>query len=143
METLDVLKYLLMIVIVAMLGLNIFAYLARGTEIASDTLRNLVRFTERVTGQLFKTTLTGTKTGLKVVEAGVDDLERVVDGGLGRQNKKASPVAKSGFCYIGEGEGSRHCVSVTEKDVCMSGDVFPTMDVCINPKLRTRQGMSQ
>jgi len=135
MEVTQVLKYLLMIVIVAMLGLNVFAYLARGTEIASDTLRNLVRFTERVTGQLFRTTLTGTKTGLKVVEAGVDDLERVVDGGLVRQNKKAS----SGFCYVGE----QTCVGVTDKDVCMSGDVFPTMDVCINPNLRTRPGITQ
>ena len=133
MEVAQVFKYLLIIVIVAMLGLNIFAYLARGTEIASDSLRNLVRFTESVTGQLFKTTLTGTKTGLKAVEKGVDDLERVVDGGLGRENKRPSPIAKSGFCYIGENK----CVSVTEKDVCMSGDVFPTMDVCINPKLRT------
>lgn len=137
MEVVQVFKYLLMIVIVAMLGLNIFAYLARGTEIASDTLRNLVRFTERITGQLFKTTLTGTKAGLNIAGIAVDDLERVVDGGLGRQNKRPSPIAKSGFCYIGEGEGSRKCVSVTEKDVCMSGDIFPTMDLCINPKLRT------
>ena len=136
METIQVLKYLLMIVIVAMLGLNIFAYLARGTEIASDTLRYLVHMTESVTGQLFKTTITGTKSGLKIAENVVDDLDRVVDGGLSRP-KPASPVAKSGFCYVGEGEGSRHCVSVTDKDVCMSGDVFPTMDVCINPKLRT------
>jgi len=132
MEAIQVLKYLLMIVIVAMLGLNVFAYLARGTEIASDTLRNLVRITENVTGQLFKTTLTGTKTGLKLAENVVDDLDRVVDGGLSR-NKRASPVAKSGFCYVGE----QTCVSVTDNDVCMSGDVFPTKDVCINPKLRT------
>jgi hypothetical protein len=117
----EILKYLLMIVIVAMLGLNIFAYLARGTEIASDTLRNLVRITEQVTGQLFKTTLTGTKTGLKAVDGAVNDLERVVDGGLSR-----------GFCYVGENK----CVSATDKDVCMSGDIFPTMDVCVNPKLR-------
>lgn len=133
MEVAQIFKYLLMIVIVAMLGLNIFAYLARGTEIASDTLRNLVRITESVTGQLFKTTLTGTKTGLKAVETGIDDLERVVDGGLARKRQQASPVAKRGFCYVGE----QTCVSVTDKDVCMSGDVFPTMDVCINPKLRT------
>ena len=135
MEVIQILKFLLMIVIVAMLGLNVFAYLARGTEIASDTLRNLVRFTERVTGQLFRTTLTGTKTGLKLAENVVDDLDRVVDGGLVRQNKKAS----SGFCYVGD----QTCVSVTENDTCMSGDIFPTMDVCINPNLRTRSGMTQ
>jgi len=123
MEVVQIFKYLLMIIIVAMLGLNIFAYLARGTEIASDTLRKLVRFTERVTGQLFRTTITGTKTGLKAVETGVDDLERVVDGGLKRK----------GFCFIGENK----CIGVTDTDICMSGDIFPTMDVCINPKLRS------
>lgn len=138
MEAIQVLKYLLMIVIVAMLGLNVFAYLARGTEIASDTLRNLVRITEKITGQLFKTTLTGTKAGIKIADKVVGDLDRVVDGGLAR-NKPASPVAKSGFCYVGE----QTCVSVTDKDVCMSGDVFPTMDVCINPNLRTTQTMTQ
>ena len=129
----EALKYLLMIVIVAMLGLNIFAYLARGTEIASDTLRKLVQMTESVTGQLFKTTLTGTKSGIHIAEKAVTDIERVVDSGLSR-NKRPSPVAKSGFCYVGE----QTCVSVTDSDVCMSGDVFPTMDLCINPKLRNK-----
>jgi len=44
--------------------------------------------------------------------------------------------AKSGSCYIGTDKGFRNCVSVGEGDKCMSGDIFPTLEMCINPKLR-------
>ena len=43
---------------------------------------------------------------------------------------------KSGWCYIGEERGTRSCVQVGVNDECMSGDVFPTNDVCVNPNLR-------
>jgi len=44
--------------------------------------------------------------------------------------------SKSGYCYIGEDRGFRSCIRVGENDKCMSGDIFPTMDICINPNLR-------
>lgn len=43
---------------------------------------------------------------------------------------------KAGWCYIGEERGTRSCVQVGVNDECMSGDVFPTNDVCVNPNLR-------
>jgi hypothetical protein len=43
---------------------------------------------------------------------------------------------KSGYCYIGEDRGFRSCISVNENDVCMSGEIFPTNDICVNPSLR-------
>ena len=51
------------------------------------------------------------------------------------QANKAS--RKAGFCYIGEDRGFRSCISVGEGDTCMSGDIFPSMDKCINPSLRS------
>jgi hypothetical protein len=45
--------------------------------------------------------------------------------------------SKSGYCYIGEDKGYRSCVYVKESDTCMSGDIFPTNDICVNPTLRT------
>ena len=47
-----------------------------------------------------------------------------------------NPTSKAGFCYIGEDRGFRSCINVGEGDVCMSGDIFPTEAVCINPNLR-------
>jgi hypothetical protein len=45
-------------------------------------------------------------------------------------------TGKSGYCYIGEDRGFRSCVKVGEQDTCMSGDIFPTQAICINPRLR-------
>ena len=44
---------------------------------------------------------------------------------------------KSGWCFIGEDRGFRSCVEIGANDQCMSGDIFPTMDICVNPNLRT------
>lgn len=56
------------------------------------------------------------------------------DSGSAIQSNKSS--SKSGFCYIGEYRGVRSCVQVGENDTCMSGDIFPSQDICVNPSLR-------
>jgi len=48
----------------------------------------------------------------------------------------ARPTSKSGHCYIGEDRGFRSCIEVGEGDICMSGDIFPTREICVNPNLR-------
>ena len=45
-------------------------------------------------------------------------------------------TGKSGYCYIGEDRGFRSCIRVGEQDTCMSGDIFPTHAICVNPRLR-------
>jgi hypothetical protein len=45
-------------------------------------------------------------------------------------------TSKAGFCYIGEDRGFRTCEEVGVNDTCMSGNIFPTRDVCVNPALR-------
>lgn len=41
-----------------------------------------------------------------------------------------------GYCFIGQQRDSRYCSEISEAHQCASGDVFPTMDMCINPNLR-------
>ena len=53
-------------------------------------------------------------------------------GSLTQNNKRL----KSGFCYIGEDRGVRSCVKVNQSDMCMSGDIFPSHALCLNPNLR-------
>ena len=43
---------------------------------------------------------------------------------------------KGGYCYIGEDRGHRSCMQVNKNDTCMSGEIFPTNEICINPSLR-------
>ena len=49
---------------------------------------------------------------------------------------KEANVTSDGFCYIGYDDGQRECVDVYAGDVCMSGEIFPSLDICINPKMR-------
>jgi hypothetical protein len=46
------------------------------------------------------------------------------------------PGPTSGYCYVGEDRGFRSCIEVGESTKCMSGEIFPTREVCVNPRLR-------
>ena len=48
----------------------------------------------------------------------------------------SKPTSKAGWCYIGEERNFRSCSEVGVNDMCMSGDIFPTQDICVNPSLR-------
>jgi hypothetical protein len=50
------------------------------------------------------------------------------------QSNKSSN--KAGWCFIGQDQGFRSCIQVGENDECMSGDIFPSQEICVNPKLR-------
>lgn len=45
--------------------------------------------------------------------------------------------SKGGWCLIGEDRGFRSCAQVESADQCMSGDIFPTNEICVNPSLRS------
>jgi hypothetical protein len=56
---------------------------------------------------------------------------------LSTSTTQSSKIAnKSGYCYIGEDRGFRSCIKVKQGDKCMSGNIFPTEAICINPNLR-------
>lgn len=48
-----------------------------------------------------------------------------------------SGSGKAGWCYIGLDRGFRTCAEVGVNDTCMSGEIFPSQDICINPNLRS------
>ena len=45
-------------------------------------------------------------------------------------------TGKAGWCFIGDDRNTRACAQVGVNDMCMSGDIFPTQEVCMNPNLR-------
>jgi hypothetical protein len=44
--------------------------------------------------------------------------------------------SKSGYCYIGSQGNKRYCAEISESSKCMSGDIYPTLDICVNPNIR-------
>jgi hypothetical protein len=45
-------------------------------------------------------------------------------------------AGRDGWCFIGEDRGFRSCAQIGVNDTCMSGDIFPTHEICMNPNLR-------
>ena len=41
-----------------------------------------------------------------------------------------------GYCYIGEDRGHRSCADISDESLCMSGEIFPSRDLCVNPNIR-------
>lgn len=39
------------------------------------------------------------------------------------------------WCLVGEYEGKRGCISVSDEYKCLSGQVFPNQQMCLNPNL--------
>jgi len=63
-------------------------------------------------------------------------LDSVIPDNVDSLTQQSKPAKKAGFCYIGEDRGFRSCIKVGEQDTCMSGNIFPSQDICINPNLR-------
>jgi hypothetical protein len=205
--------WIFIIILLAFLGLNIFKYLAEGTDIVSGLLSPIAYIITMVSGDTAKTTLQHTSQGTQTIasetsnflqillklitdmfnnsvnfiansstsgisylqstikqdkitstnsngtnsneeqeEEGVLKNERKIENRIqdvpntikNLINKKEDNIPEPsrsesqqhGYCYIGKENNSRYCAKVSSKSKCMSGDIFPTMDLCINPKLR-------
>lgn len=181
--------WLIIILILAFLGFNIFIYLAKGTQnitnIFGPLIKTIVGLFAVITGDVVDVTAEGTKTVVNAtagtIDKGLSAVQNVIPN-TPNSNFKAPPVkaqqqepdlmtnntlnkalnasqntqssntdyeadestsniqggsSKSGWCYIGEDRGFRSCSKVGENDTCMSGDIFPTQEICVNPSLRS------
>ena len=179
---LSLLTWLMIIMVLAFLGFNIFTYLAKGTDAASGLLTPLLRAifgtsiaiageTIDVAAEGGKAAASGVSTGLSAVQditpnkasssfrsTNVEDddemeeakssLNKAINKSNSSKNNEDGDyepneasssiheVGKAGWCFIGEDRGHRTCSKVSETDKCMSGDIFPSQEICINPSLR-------
>jgi len=47
--------------------------------------------------------------------------------------QKPISSGKSNWCLVGEYQGKRGCIAIADSDRCMSGQVFPSQQACLNP----------
>jgi len=188
--------WLLIILILAFLGFNIFVYLAKGTQdinsFFAPLIQKIASIFGGVTGQVVDVSAEGAKavvgTTANVVTTGLTDVQNItpskqvqpktsqtttkgqdikttfpqgdvahantvnkainsstaqkqqVNGEDYQADEATSSIqngaSKAGWCYIGEDRGFRSCAEVGVNDTCMSGDIFPTSQICVNPSLR-------
>lgn len=189
----SIFKVFALMVILALLGINVFYYLGDATEYTAYVMDPVYQFlgyeTSGAVKQTVKTSAKGSKTVVDatagVLNTSIEFVENVVDDTLpqsGTTMDRSKPVAPRqapgdisryklnerptvggggvkaanedvdnvltidsvstkasssvGYCYIGEDRGHRSCAEVSDTNLCMSGEIFPTHDVCINPNLR-------
>lgn len=66
----------------------------------------------------------------KKEKGGIKQLENKI-------NYNTNQIAKDdGYCYIGYDKGMRNCGEIYESQVCMSGEIFPSLEMCMFPRLR-------
>lgn len=192
-KNISISTWIIIILILAFLGFNIFVYLAKGTQTVVDIFAPLVGGLFKTTAVVAGETVDIAADGAKVVVGGtrdiVDKTADAIDTGLTaiqditpnippsamkgqpinqppvsqgdqstlnrqlntRQQVQQMPekdyqaheastsvhsAGKSGWCFIGEDRGFRSCAEVGVNDTCMSGDIFPTHEMCMNPNLR-------
>jgi hypothetical protein len=184
--------WVIIFIVLALLGFNIFIYIAKGTQTVSEFISPFIAGIASLFGntlansgkQIVDTAATGTtavtNTVANTLDGTIDAIN--VQGAtastslLNSENNDSVPVKnqmeqnslnnalnneanydqpysynadessstiqsnksskKSGFCYIGEDRGYRSCINVGESDTCMSGDIFPSQEICVNPSLR-------
>ena len=185
--------WLIIFLILAFLGFNIFVYLAKGTQDISSFftpfLEKIFGTASNVTGQVVDVSAEGAKTVVGgvagAINTGLTSVQNVVPNNAS-SSVKSQPVqntipqpdvmannalnkslntsqsqnqqgnndeyqandasssllqnggssGKAGWCYIGEEKGYRTCAQVGVNDECMSGDIFPSQEICVNPNLR-------
>jgi thiol:disulfide interchange protein len=190
-KSVNVSTWVIIVLIFAFLGFNIFVYLAQGTQHLTNTFKPLLTQILDILGLTTKTVVDVTAEGTKTIVSGtatvVDKtataIQNTVDNTIQPQTasstiksipyQKSQPdlmqsntlnkalntsaassgsqdyeaddststiqqggSSKAGWCYIGEDRGFRTCAQVGVNDTCMSGDIFPSQEICINPNLR-------
>uniref|UniRef100_A0A6C0HHE8 Uncharacterized protein n=1 Tax=viral metagenome TaxID=1070528 RepID=A0A6C0HHE8_9ZZZZ len=53
------------------------------------------------------------------------------------ENPIQNPISqdKNSWCLVGEYKGRRGCIEVSQQDKCLSGQVYPSQKMCLNPTL--------
>jgi hypothetical protein len=176
--------WVIVIFVFAFLGVNVFVYLAKGTQDISDFLKPVTDlFTKlfgNVSAQVVDVTAEGAKavvgTAAGTLNAGLSGVQKITPGGMDVKETIPQPdimksntlnralnsakqksgddddngqyaaddtgsnirkgAGKSGWCLVGSDHGVRSCVQVGANDDCLSGDIFSSKDICVNPRLR-------
>jgi hypothetical protein len=151
--------YVIVFVILTIFGINLLLILGKFTNVLSDYTRPILKVFGIETSKTVKSVIHGSAEGTKKIADVVDTsvsksltgLEKALQHSsfnsqqsltnpepddVGSSQQKRKMTNKGGYCYIGEDRGFRSCVNVGVADKCLSGEIFPSKEICVNPSLR-------
>lgn len=154
---------LIFLLVLSLLGFNIYAYLAKGTMSFLEFFQNTIYRIFGLFSQTVSVATEGASASLEVADVGLENIKKSVelpgeevDGEKEllqeREDSEVNPLtnkretgedyeaseatSKVGWCFVGEDRGYRSCAEVGAADKCMSGNIFPSKEICVNPSLR-------
>jgi hypothetical protein len=128
--------------ILAVFGYTAGTIINKSADIVSDTAKTGIDIAEgsvQSVGQLLKSASQG-----NVGQAARQNLDQALAGSANNvpdSDTAESPIQKpissnkAGWCLVGEYKGKRGCIEVGERDKCMSGQIFPSQQICLNPTM--------
>lgn len=138
-----ILWYILITTIILILSYNLYLYKYENTNIYRKHIRKYIYGNES-NADLYELNNDDDNSNNKKVVNNVKDtkLDKVINKPIYKIDKsyKPKPVdilghSKKKWCYLGMDRGHRSCVKIND-NMCMSGEIFPRKDICINPNLR-------
>lgn len=161
-DTKNILIFILLIVLIlSILGINLFWLLGNITENIVNILGPISQNFWNVFGHTSGTVINDTsdivsivsKTGIDIADGAIHDVGNILKNSINTSsdpvlipripipasssNPITTPVAssKSNWCLVGEHKGTRGCLEIVEGDKCMSNQLFPNQQMCLNPTL--------
>ena len=148
----NIIKILLIVFVIAFLGYNLYLYYYEGTDILAKFLGiNILSKGETNVEPEPEETLAEEDELAREEDQKLErKVETPVQEVIGEPSKKPEDqteadisteseiqqTKKGNYCYIGTDRTYRSCVEMNAGDTCVSGEVFPTKDICVNPELR-------
>ena len=150
---LNIIKYIVIILLLSLLGFNLFKNLGTFVDKINGIMKYIFNLFEydiiskplqkNIVGMNKNTDEINNIEEVKIKNTentnSLDNILNNVEDNLNIENTQSTDennAFKSGYCFVGEDRGYRTCIKVGEVDKCMSGDIFPNKDICINPNLR-------
>ena len=160
----SIFKFLLAAIIISVLAFNIYTFVTEGTDAYSyfftskpavEESELTLNVDEKDSGEDETAIDVAAEKSAKENKKNPTELEQVMENTKknvedsletalvekSTNNYKANNVSlnaksKAGYCYVGADRNVRTCVKVGEDDVCMSGEIYPSLDLCVNPNLK-------
>ena len=150
-------RYIFVFLLIFLILINVLQALKLLPDMLVGILKPILLFfghsIEDTVKQIGKTTIDGVKAiddlSTSGIQSSIQEIKEDVDRKEDNNNipqpddsieavnrARGTHQDKLGYCYVGTDRGYRSCIDVESKDECLSGDIFPTRDICINPNLR-------
>lgn len=127
--------------LLSVLGFTTGTILNKSADVISDTGKTALDIAEGTVQNVGNLMIKASKSGVNMDTQ--SELEKALHmnqlDSQARDDDAANPIQKpisankNGWCLIGEYENKRGCIEVNDADKCMSGQVYPTQQACMNP----------